>query len=122
MTDILALIARLPFRAARAKDRWGHPQVPHEYTVRAKGGTVEDYEALFDLIQRDGVDERFGRARRKYLYVGSSGHKYWAMTTDRSESQVINRMRVGDDADGLRREGQPVRDEQGRIVEKGCND
>jgi hypothetical protein len=32
--EILALVARLPFRAARPFTRYGKPQIPHEYTVR----------------------------------------------------------------------------------------
>lgn len=114
MTGILQVIARLPFQTARKTDRFGRPQIAHSYTVRNSGGTEEDYETLFDFIQTHGVVERFGRAKRKYLYV--AGDKFWAMTTDRAESTIINRMRIEDDVERLRREGQPVRDANGRIV------
>jgi hypothetical protein len=42
------------------------------------------------------------------VYVG--GWKYWTMTRHKPSSWVINRQLVEDDADRLRREGQPVRD------------
>lgn len=113
---IQALIDRLPFRAARAKNQWGQPQVPHEYTVRCKGGSKEDYFALFEAIQAHGVDERYSRSRRKYLYLGD-GWKYWAMTTEMQESRVLNRMRVEDDYDRLRKTRQAVRDKDGKPIE-----
>jgi hypothetical protein len=43
--------------------------------------------------------------------------KYWAMTTHKPSSYVLNRMKIEADAERLRREGQPVRDAHGRIVE-----
>ena len=108
MTDALAIIARLPFRFAETM-----PQTPHEYTVR-QPETEADYVALFDAIRQHGVDERYGGSERKYLYPGD-GWKYWAMTTDLPSSRILNRMRIEDDADRLRREGQPIRDAEGRI-------
>jgi hypothetical protein len=47
------------------------------------------------------------------VYVG--GWKYWTMTRHKPSSWVINRQLVEDDADRLRREGQPVRDAHGQI-------
>ncbi|HEV8029563.1 MAG TPA: hypothetical protein VGP42_00950 [Stellaceae bacterium] len=39
------------------------------------------------------------------------------MTTHKPSSYVLNRMKIEADAERLRREGQPVRDAHGRIVE-----
>jgi hypothetical protein len=117
----LAIIARLSFRKARAKDRWGNLQVPHEYTVRkdppeATPEQVADYFALYDAIQASSVEETWGsrRIRRRYLYVGD-GRKYWAMTVHKHESRVLNRMLIEDDVERLRKEGQPVRDAFGQV-------
>ena len=93
------LIERLAFRKAREKDRWGHIQVPHQYTVRVLDDADLDaaYAELFDLIQEHGVLERWKRKpAKRYLYPGD-GYKYWAMTTDKAESRIINRMIPEDD-------------------------
>ena len=51
--------------------------------------------------------ERWQGPARRYLYPGD-GYKYWAMTDDEPQSRVINRMRVEDDIERLRREGQII--------------
>ena len=104
--DVLAVIARLSFRAAKTHTRWGQPQIPHEYTVRKPEApeAEADYVALWNAIEKGGVVERFGRNRRRYLYPGD-GRKYWHMGP-LYQSQVINRMLIEDDLPRLRREGQ----------------
>jgi hypothetical protein len=69
---ILHIIDQLsPFRQARAKDRYGKPQIPHAYVVRGRPPENEQlYVELFTFIQAHGREERFGRARRQYLYPG----------------------------------------------------
>ena len=52
-----------------------------------------DYVALFHTIRREGVDEKFGKARYRYWYPGD-GFKYWTMTTDVKQSHVINRAKI----------------------------
>ena len=61
----LAIIARLSFRFAKTM-----PQTPHEYTVRTPE-TEAAYVAIYDAIQRDGVDERYNGRKKKYLYPGA---------------------------------------------------
>jgi hypothetical protein len=103
---VLALVERLSWRKARPKTRWGHPQIPHSYTVRGRPpGSDADYVALFAAIQQHGREERYNRKLKRYLYPGD-GRKYWAMTTDLATSGVLNRMLIEDDLDRLRREGQ----------------
>jgi hypothetical protein len=97
--DILAVIARLPWRTARPQP-WGL----HEYTVRTPASEA-DFVALFETIMRDGVFERWVGRRKRYLHPGD-GRKYWAMTTAVWHSRVLNRMLIADDIDRLRREGQ----------------
>jgi hypothetical protein len=97
--DALALISRLPWRAARPQP-WGL----HEYTVR-NPETEADYTALFGAIQRDGIFERWAGRRKRYLYPGD-GRKYWAMSSELRFSRIINRMLATDDRNRLRREGQ----------------
>jgi hypothetical protein len=48
--EILAVIARLPWRRPRAKDRWGKPQIPHEHVVRTEA-IETDYVTLFNAIR-----------------------------------------------------------------------
>ena len=61
--------------------------------------------ALFTAIMGHGVYERSAGRCKRYLYPGD-GWKYWAMTTELRESRVINRMKIEDDLERLRREGQ----------------
>ena len=56
--------------------------------------------------------ERWKGRKKRYLYPGD-GWKYW----NQPPIPLINRMRVEADVDRLRREGQPVRDKDGRIIE-----
>jgi len=110
--EVLAVIARLSFRAAKPFTRWGKPQIPHEYTVRNPEvpEAEQNYVALWNAIDAGGVIERFGRYRRRYLYPGD-GRKYWFMSQlydagGAVHSTIINRMLIEDDLARLRREGQ----------------
>jgi|KBSMisStaDraftv2_1062788.scaffolds.fasta_scaffold317878_2 hypothetical protein len=112
---ILALIERRNWRKARATNRWGKPQTPHEYTVRAGGhgpdAVYDDAEAeavfaeLFALIQQHGRAEKYGRDTRLYCYPGDD-RKYWSMTPNLGENGNINRMWIADDLERLRKTGQ----------------
>ena len=103
---ILRIIEQLEWRQARAKDRFGHPQIPHAYIVRGRPpGNEALFVTLFHAIQRHGRDERYNRRRKKYLYPGD-GFKYWSMTSHEPSSGVLNRMKIEDDIDRLRRERQ----------------
>jgi hypothetical protein len=114
----LEIIARLPFRDARAKDRFGRPQVPHQYTVRAPA-TEADYVALWNAIEAHGVFARYGGQVKRYLHPGDA-RKYWHMGP-LYQSVVINRMRLADDLERMRRQ---LRDETAfatrRAREDGC--
>ena len=94
----LVIISQLQFRVAKTM-----PEIPHEYTVR-KPETEAAYVALFSAIMERGVCEHWAGRSKQYLYPGD-GWKYWAMTTELRESRVINRMRIEDDLERLRREG-----------------
>jgi hypothetical protein len=103
---LLGIIGRLEWRQARAKNRWGKPQIPHAYVVCGRPpGNEALFAALFHGIQQHGRDERYNRRKKKYLYPGD-GFKYWSMTTHEPSSGVLNRMKIEDDLDRLRREGQ----------------
>ena len=66
---------------------------------------------LWNAIDTGGVFERYGRARRRYLYPGD-GRKYWHMGP-LYQSRVLNRMRIEDDLERLRLEGQTAAVEYG---------
>jgi hypothetical protein len=95
----LAVIRRLPWRFAKTM-----PHIPHEYTVRSPE-TEDDYVALFNAIMSHGIFEAYQGRKKRYLYLGDE-FKYWAMTTALFHSRVINRMRIADDLERLRQEGQ----------------
>jgi hypothetical protein len=99
LTSIRAVIDSLSFRFAKTM-----PEIPHEYVVRSPHNEAA-YVALFSAIMEHGVNERWEGRRKRYLYPGD-GWKYWAMTTRLQESRVINRMKIEDDLERLRREGQ----------------
>jgi hypothetical protein len=99
LTSIHAAIDSLSFRFAKTM-----PEIPHEYVVRSPHNGAA-YVALFSAIMEHGVNERWAGRRKRYLYPGD-GWKYWAMTTRLQESRVINRMKIEDDLERLRREGQ----------------
>lgn len=94
----LAVISRLSFRVAKTM-----PHIPHAYTVRS-AENEQDYVALWNAIETDGVYEYYNRRKKKYLYPGD-GYKYWHMGA-LYQSRVINRMRIEDDIERLRRERQ----------------
>jgi hypothetical protein len=100
--DILAVIARLTWRAARPQP-WGD----HQYTVRVRDDPQReaDFVALFEAIQRGGQFERWRGRKKKYLHPGD-GWKYWSMTPFLPGTWIINRMLAADDLDRLRAEDQ----------------
>lgn len=112
MEEIRALIGRRVWVFAKTYAE----TLPHEYTTRKKGGTEEDFFALFDAIQAHGVDERYAGRKKKYLYPGD-GWKYFTMTTSKFREHVINRQKIENDYARLRSEGQPTRDKDGKIID-----
>jgi len=80
-------LEKLQFRFAKTM-----PEIPHEYVVRTQHNE-SDYVELFETIVMLGVIETFKGRCYRYWYAGD-GYKYWAMTTDIAQSQVINRARV----------------------------
>lgn len=79
---------------------------PHEYTTK-EFCTSEEHAEMISLIERCGVQERFGDSHRKYLYIQE--RKYWHMGKPYSDDpqewpNVINRTWVD-----VRRHAQNVR-------------
>jgi len=97
----LTLIEQLSFRVAfRAAKTMPH----YEYTMRDQQDAAREtaYVQLFHLIQAEGVIEHWRGHKKRYLYPGD-GYKYWAMMTFEPASRVINRMRIEDNIEQLRR-------------------
>ena len=89
--DIMALIARAPWReAVTYRDTW-----PHEYVVAKQDGQQALLAAFCARIARgEGVEGHFFGQTRDYLFLGA--HKYWTMTacTDidlDADDYVLNR-------------------------------
>jgi hypothetical protein len=66
--------------------------IPHWYVRRGPENEAE-YVELFRLIGEHGVWEQFQGKAYQYLYA-RDGYKYWRMSDDLSQSQIINRAAV----------------------------
>jgi hypothetical protein len=66
--------------------------IPHFYVVRSPENEP-DYVRLFYRIAEEGVWEQWKDGRR-YQYWYRGGWKYWRMTDDVTQSQVINRAKA----------------------------
>jgi hypothetical protein len=87
MTDenlSMALFPTLRFRFAKTM-----AHILHWYVVRGPENEAE-YVKLFRTIAKHGIWEEFQGCPYQYWYPGD-GYKYWRMTTDLSQSRVINR-------------------------------
>ena len=93
--SIIAVIEWLQWHTAKTM-----PELPHQYCRRTKANEA-DWRALQAAIKASPVTERWRGRRKRYLYPGD-GWKYW----DQPPHPLINRMRIVDDLDRLRREGQ----------------
>ena len=82
-----AEFSTLKFRIAKTM-----PDTPHEYVVRTSENETE-YAALFNTIAEQGQWETFMGRKYKYWSPGD-GFKYWRMSNDLENSQVINRAKV----------------------------
>lgn len=94
LPDIMALIARAPWReAVTYRDTW-----PHEYVVVKKDRQEALLAAFCERIARgEGVECRFFGQIRPYLFLGD--HKYWIMTDCPdidldADDEVLNRARL----------------------------
>ena len=94
--DITQVIGRLCWHVAKTM-----PYLPHQWTFRGQDGSEEDFALLSEAIERDGVFERWKGRKKRYLHPGD-GWKYW----NQPPIPLINRMRVEDDLERLRAEGQ----------------
>jgi hypothetical protein len=96
--ELNEFLSRLTFKFAKTM-----PENPHEYVVR-KPENEADYVTLFQTCRREGQDEKFQGRTYRYWYPGD-GWKYWTMTSDIRQSQIINRAKVDDpelsELDGL---------------------
>jgi hypothetical protein len=69
--------------------------IPHYWTRNEATCFVPDasYVALFNAIHAHGVNQRFGKYTYRHLYP-ANGRKYWAMTSNVTYSNILNRARV----------------------------
>ena len=113
-SDIMALIARAPWReAVTYRKTW-----PHEYVVVKRDGQQALLTAFCERIQRDeGVEGRFFHQPRQYLILGN--YRYWTMTDcadmdPNSGDYVLNRAPLFKDRrDFIIREGDTASREEG---------
>lgn len=66
------------------------PQHPHEYIVRGKGNTDDEFDALVRFIRKNGEPRGWGG--KTYLqWYGPDGHHYWTMGWPVAQTTIINR-------------------------------
>ena len=70
------------------------PKTPHEYTIREWTSDDSAFNNFVQHIRTHGVEERFIRQIRPYLYI--DGLKYWTMGDPVETTIVINRSEIND--------------------------
>lgn len=83
--EALAFIGAQRWTFARTMPQW-----PHEYIVRGKGNTSEEFSAFVRFIRGAAVPRGWGRKTYHHWY-GPDGYHYWTMGWPVSETTVINR-------------------------------
>jgi hypothetical protein len=70
------------------------PRTPHEYIVKGRGNTPEEFEAAVTLLREAGYWHSFYRLRNQYLDLGE--HFYWTMGAPIPETTILNRALFSD--------------------------
>jgi hypothetical protein len=71
------------------------PQIPHEYTLRAKAPDERLFERVVLYIQQVGYKAIFGSAT--YTYLDIDDWKYWTMGAPLEHTTLINRAKLKHD-------------------------
>ena len=71
-------------------------KAPHEYIVRNKiNGSDEDFMAMVDYIQENGIIMYFWNHPNKYIFL--DGYQYWVMRENEEDpSTIINRCNLNE--------------------------
>ena len=71
-------------------------KAPHEYIVRNKiNGSDEDFMALVDYIQENGITMYFWNHPNKYIFL--DGYQYWVMRENEEDpTTIINRCNLNE--------------------------
>jgi hypothetical protein len=81
--DFHKFVSNAPFKFAHTM-----PWIPHSYTLIKQNDKDEFIEAV-RFIQKNGVQEKFGRRFYTYYYCGD--YKYWTMGGPAEKEDVLNR-------------------------------
>jgi hypothetical protein len=65
------------------------PEIPHQYTLRAKAPDEKTFERVLLYIRQAGYKAEFGSAT--YTYLDIDGWKYWTMGSPLNTTVLINR-------------------------------
>ncbi|HKF49306.1 MAG TPA: hypothetical protein VKB38_18245 [Terracidiphilus sp.] len=68
------------------------PQIPHEYTLRAKAPDEKLFERVVLYIRQAGYEGTFGSAT--YIYLNIDDWKYWTMGAPLEQTTLINRAKL----------------------------
>jgi hypothetical protein len=85
--ELRGFIRTSPWTFAKAM-----PEIPHEYTVRAKAQDEKTFERVVLHIRQAGYKAEFGSAT--YTYLDIDGWKYWTMGSPPSKTILINRAKL----------------------------
>lgn len=75
------------------------PLMPHEYIVRGRYLTDDQFVEFVQAIRTYGRREKWGRYNHEYLYI--DGYKYWTMGSPIEQTRIINRAKVFNEYDGI---------------------
>ena len=65
------------------------PKIPHCYARKSEWGDDEEFLEVVKFLREHSVPERFWR--KTYLYYHLNGEKYWTMSDDPNDVEIINR-------------------------------
>jgi hypothetical protein len=68
------------------------PEIPHEYTLRAKAPDEKMFERVVVYIRQVGYKGEFGSST--YTYLDIDGWKYWTMGSPLDLTILINRAKA----------------------------
>ena len=84
MDELQEFVRTSPWTFARTM-----PQIPHEYTLRAKAPDEKLFQRVVLYIRQVGYEANYRLAT--YIYLDIDGWKYWTMGAPIEDTNLINR-------------------------------
>lgn len=68
------------------------PENPHEYTLRKKWLSDDEFDYFVAYIRENGYKQKFGKVT--YIYLNVDGYCYWSMGAPIEKTILINRAKI----------------------------